>query len=150
MDTATTEEYYLPLLCLVCPAWRQVTGPALTMVEFVKNHLSAMMYAKPGDAHGLRLAHETQGRVLSTLVRKSASWRAALFRTESRGVHYREDYPHRDDPNWLAQVKITDKNGQMSMVREPLPKKQRPDLTKPYSERYPLEYLGEESVRAHS
>jgi len=35
---------------------------ALTMVEFVKEHLSAMMYARPGDAHGLRLAHETAGR----------------------------------------------------------------------------------------
>ena len=28
----------------------------------------------------------------------------ALQRTESRGSHYREDYPHRDDENWLRSA----------------------------------------------
>ncbi|MDI6853176.1 MAG: fumarate reductase flavoprotein subunit [Deltaproteobacteria bacterium] len=28
----------------------------------------------------------------------------ALQRTESRGSHYREDYPHRDDENWLKRT----------------------------------------------
>jgi succinate dehydrogenase/fumarate reductase flavoprotein subunit len=116
---------------------------ALTLVEFVKNHLNPMMYAKPRDAHGLRLAHETKGRVLSV----EMMLRAALFRTESRGVHYREDYPHRDDPNWLAEVKIQQKDGEMTLRKEALPRKSWPDLSKPYKDRYPLEYLGEEPFR---
>lgn len=116
---------------------------ALTMVDFVKNHVTPMMYAKPKDTHGLRLAHETIGRVLSF----EMMLRAALFRTESRGVHYREDYPFRDDPNWLAEVRIRQKDGEMELVKEPFPRKWWPDLSKPYRERYPLEYLGEESMR---
>jgi hypothetical protein len=29
--------------------------------------------------------------------------RSALFRTESRGVHYREDCPDTDNDNWLCE-----------------------------------------------
>ncbi len=34
--------------------------------------------------------------------------RSALFRTESRGVHFREDFPNTDNDNWLQEsiVKI--------------------------------------------
>ena len=90
---------------------------ALSLVEFVKNHAVPMMYAKPSDAHGLRIAHEAKGSVLMM----EAMLRASLFRTESRGVHYREDYPFRDDPNWLADVRIKEKDGQMELVKKPLP-----------------------------
>ncbi|MDO9073572.1 MAG: fumarate reductase flavoprotein subunit [Rubrivivax sp.] len=37
----------------------------------------------------------------------------ALQRTESRGAHFREDHPHRDDANWLKRTLATWKEGDM-------------------------------------
>jgi hypothetical protein len=31
---------------------------------------------------------------------------SALNRTESRGVHYREDYPFSDNDNWLQESRV--------------------------------------------
>jgi succinate dehydrogenase/fumarate reductase flavoprotein subunit len=63
--------------------------------------------------------------------------RASLFRTESRGKHFREDYPQRNDPDWLAWVKLKDDEGKMLVTKEPIPEKWWPDLSIPYKERYP-------------
>lgn len=39
--------------------------------------------------------------------------RSARYRTESRGAHYREDYPERDDDSWLANVYVRRGDGAM-------------------------------------
>ena len=113
---------------------------ALTLVEYLNNKIVPMMYSRPRDAHGLRLVHEARGRILNT----EMMLRSALLRTESRGSHYREDYPRRDDPAWLAHIKIKNKNGKMELTREPIPRKWWPDLSIPYNQRYPRRFLGEE------
>jgi len=110
---------------------------ALTLVEFMRDHLVPKLFA--GDPHELRLAHETKNMVLNAEMRL----RASLFRTESRGCHYREDYPRRDDPNWLAWVKLKEEQGGMKLSKEPIPKEWWPDLSKPYEERYPARFPGE-------
>ncbi|MCL6520039.1 MAG: FAD-dependent oxidoreductase [Armatimonadetes bacterium] len=48
---------------------------------------------------------------------------AARARTESRGTHYRADYPRRDDGNWLKQIILTraDKKPHVSMERIEVP-----------------------------
>jgi hypothetical protein len=61
--------------------------------------------------------------------------RAGLFRTESRGCHYREDFPARDD-DWLAWVLIREQEGAMLLEKEPIPDEWKPDLSRPYEERY--------------
>lgn len=104
---------------------------ALTVVEFLKEHIVPKLMAN--DAHEWRMAHETRNLVLVAEMRL----RASLFRTESRGNHFREDYPRRDDPNWLAWVKLKEEEGAMKMIKTPIPREWWPDLSKPYEELYP-------------
>jgi len=39
--------------------------------------------------------------------------RAALTRTETRGAHYRADFPEEDNKNWLKSIEIFQENGEM-------------------------------------
>ena len=82
-----------------------------------------MLRAK--DSHELRLAHETANMVLNA----EMMLRASLFRTESRGVHFREDYPQRDDAHWLAWTKIKEENGAMALFKEPVPREWWPKIS---------------------
>jgi succinate dehydrogenase / fumarate reductase, flavoprotein subunit len=47
--------------------------------------------------------------------------RASLMRTESRASHFREDYPGRDDKNWLKWIVVNQKNGKLDFHFEHLP-----------------------------
>jgi len=110
---------------------------ALTTIEFLREHVVPRLVAE--DAHELRLAHETKNMVLNAEMKL----RASIFRTESRGTHYREDYPGRDDPDWLAWVILKEEQGTMELRKEAIPEEWWPDLSKPYEERYPIKFPGE-------
>lgn len=104
---------------------------ALNTIMFIQEHLIPMMYAK--DPHELRLAHETRNMALNAEMRL----RSALFRKESRGNHYREDYPVRDDKNWLAWTKISNSGNKMTCTKIPVPEEWRPDSSMIYAPGYP-------------
>jgi succinate dehydrogenase / fumarate reductase flavoprotein subunit len=45
---------------------------------------------------------------------------SALNRTESRGAHWREDFPQRDDVNWLKHTFVTLQDGQPVITYKPV------------------------------
>ncbi|MBU1209317.1 MAG: FAD-binding protein [Proteobacteria bacterium] len=44
---------------------------------------------------------------------------SAMLRTESRGVHYREDYPYTDNDNWLQESIVKCEEGILKVFRRP-------------------------------
>lgn len=110
---------------------------ALTNLEYIRDTLLPNVLAD--NEHELRLAHEARSIVVTTEVRL----RSALFRTESRGMHFREDYPYRDDENWLAWIRVHEGDDGMELEKVPVPEEWRPDKTMTYAEKYPYEFPGE-------
>jgi succinate dehydrogenase/fumarate reductase flavoprotein subunit len=47
--------------------------------------------------------------------------RASLLRTESRLSHFREDFPHRDDADWLVWIDISPGSEQPVLNKTPIP-----------------------------
>ncbi|CUH67426.1 Fumarate reductase flavoprotein subunit [Thalassovita gelatinovora] len=87
---------------------------ALAYIEELRDHHAPMLRA--ANMHELRLAHETRNMILSAEMKL----RASLMRTESRGSHYRLDYPDVDDVNWRAWINIYQgSDGSMQLEKQP-------------------------------
>lgn len=69
------------------------------------------------DPHELIKANETRSIVLLV----EMVYLAALQRMESRGPHYREEYPFRDDRNWLKWIFIQNQEKGISIREVPVP-----------------------------
>jgi succinate dehydrogenase/fumarate reductase flavoprotein subunit len=46
--------------------------------------------------------------------------RSALLRTESRGSHWRPDFPQEDNANWLKNIVIRKENNEMMIDLHPI------------------------------
>ena len=87
---------------------------ALSKVTDVQEKLPELFAEDP---HGLARCHEASCIALCAEI----GFRAALARTESRGWHYREDYPQQDDKNWLKWVIVKKIHENMVITTEPVP-----------------------------
>jgi succinate dehydrogenase/fumarate reductase flavoprotein subunit len=87
---------------------------ALQMVLDVKERLPLV---KAADPHYLVAAHDARNMALSA----ELFYRTALTRKESRGWFIREDYPERNDADWLKWVHAADDGGEMRIWTEDVP-----------------------------
>ena len=69
--------------------------------------------------------------------------RSGLYREESRGTHFREDFPARNDNEWHCWVTVEKQKDGMLMGKHMLPETWKPDKSKSYRENYPREFPGE-------
>lgn len=69
------------------------------------------------DWHMLGLCHDLKNMTQCADI----YYNAGLTRTESRGWHYREDFPNRDDKNWRKWIVIKQKDGKMEISTEKIP-----------------------------
>ena len=72
---------------------------------------------KANDFHELTRCIDAESMLLGT----ELFYRASLMRTESRGFHYREDYPEMDNKNWLKWVILKSDKGKMKVYTEDIP-----------------------------
>jgi succinate dehydrogenase / fumarate reductase, flavoprotein subunit len=56
----------------------------------------------------------------------------ALCRNESRGAHYKPDFPERDDANWLKTTRAKWMNGEIQLTYEPVDISQIPPRARRY------------------
>ncbi|MDP2727409.1 MAG: succinate dehydrogenase/fumarate reductase flavoprotein subunit, partial [Dehalococcoidia bacterium] len=92
------------------------------------------------DVHELVKAIEIRNYVQCALL----TYTAALERKESRENHFREEYPYRDDDNWLKWINMRRREDGVEMWTEPVPFERYP--VKPPAGRLPapVQYFFEE------
>jgi len=86
---------------------------ALDKLDGLKEKLPALQ-AK--DLHYLSKCHEVESMAICA----ELTFRAALMRSESRGFHFREDFPERDDKNWLKWIILKKDGGKMKLSTQPI------------------------------
>jgi succinate dehydrogenase / fumarate reductase, flavoprotein subunit len=87
---------------------------ALLRIEGLKEKLPNLQ-AK--DLHYLSKCHEVKSMALCA----ELTFRAALMREESRGFHFREDYPERNDRKWLKWIILKQQVGRIKLSTQPVP-----------------------------
>ena len=135
--TATLQNTMSPFHILYIKDRRRLDG-ALASIQFLRTHCVPRMIAR--DGHELRMAHEIKNMLLNAEMKLCSG----LFREESRGTHFREDFPARNDEEWHCWVTVQDNDGVMTMGKHKLPEAWKPDPKNSYRENYPRIFPGED------
>ncbi|MGI9258325.1 MAG: FAD-dependent oxidoreductase [Gammaproteobacteria bacterium] len=136
----TLQNTMAPIHVLYIKSARRLDG-ALASIEYLREHVVPKMIAR--DGHELRLAHEASNMLLNAEMKL----RAGLYRTESRGTHFREEYPARKDSEWLCWILLRREGGRMTPAKHMLPQEWAAPTTMAYRDRYPRVFPGEDEFR---
>jgi len=93
---------------------------AISQIEEVQDFMVPKMEAR--DPHYLMKLVEVKGLTLLT----ELFLRASLMRTETRGGHFREDFPNRDDENWMSWIHVSCRDEERILRKVPVPIDQYP------------------------
>ena len=110
----TIQEIIIPLQVTLIRNEKRLKN-ALNEIQRIKEKKIPTM--KAIDLHDLAKAQSA----LSLVLLAELTLRSALFRQESRGFHYREDYPYTDNHNWLKNVMVKLEDGSPLVWAEDVP-----------------------------
>jgi len=121
---------------IMAPSWTIVIkhadrlNAALTQVLYMRDHVIPKLQAV--STHDLRYCHEMRHKILQAEMKL----RANLARQESRGSHYREDFPFRDDKFLCYFGLKKGGDGQMTLNRIEIKDEWKGNLKEDFATRY--------------
>ncbi len=129
---ASPDDLYYELQKIVIPGEHSIIRQGERMQQALARALEIQDEAgrlRAQDPHYLVKCHETVASALTT----EMVYRSGLLRTESRGGHFREDYPETDNKNWLKWITLEKSVGGMALSTQavPLHKYQKYGITPP-------------------
>lgn len=114
---------------------------ALEQIAYMRDNVADKLMAT--TPHELRLCHEMKHKILSAEMKL----RAGLERKESRGFHYRSDYPFRDD-GYLCYITVQKADdGSMEVSRVAIKEEWTGDTSLDYAARYTYRFPGEAEAK---
>ena len=122
---------------IMAPSWTLIIksknrlNAALEQIIYMRDKVVPMLQAV--NPHDLRYCHEMRHKVLEAEMKL----RSSLAREETRGAHYREDFPFRDDKNFLCYIGVKKgANGEMTVSKIPIKDEWKGDLKEDFATRY--------------
>ncbi|WP_227761822.1 FAD-dependent oxidoreductase [Zhaonella formicivorans] len=91
---------------------------ALVELEVLKSQLESQALSLKSRHYNQELVEGLENYFLATVAQ--CVTKAALLRTESRGAHYREDYPAADNKRWLKHLTIRQKADDLTVQEIPV------------------------------
>jgi succinate dehydrogenase/fumarate reductase flavoprotein subunit len=93
---------------------RRIQATLNRLEEIENSLLSELMVRDPHD-------HVKALELKNYLDCAKLTYKAALLREESRGSHFREEFPNRDDRRWLKWIRVKKVDDQDKFYMEPIP-----------------------------